>query len=314
MPRKRAKRPQNPDLLRKRPEHWIPTPLPERHGLLSHSIAYIFEELGVPVSLWLTRSWWQPIHVPRNLTNLEVEVGVASRRWPYNDRMLARARREHRAVSGELSGFRDLFVPVEGPDGLYGVLVFGPYLPEIPSGSQVAKAWRKLSGSEGRMTDTGFVGYLTEVLDALAVEGAKEQAFFELASCFARCLAGLGDAKVLAGEVDQLRSQLVPLRYPERMWALVQRLLAEHSFRRPAPLDHGDMAIFGVRHMPRHVIVGYLTGKGRDPIDETIRRARFQRSCAVLARERGRVLCGRVGREGIALLLDSSHRGERAKR
>jgi AraC-like DNA-binding protein len=306
-PRKAAIRP------RKKPEEWRQTPLPEVHSVLSHAIAFTLEELGVSAALWLSQSWWQPIHVQRGLVTLETELGVAPRRAGYNDRMIRRALRATGPVHADISGFRDLFVPVRASDGFRGVLVIGSILAEAQTASDVARHWRALTGSEARMTDSGFVEFLNLVVDGLTLDRAKFKAFERLAACFARVLAGEGEARELAAEVAEIRVALVPIRYPERMWGLVQRLLDERSFRRPAQIDHSDMAIFGLRHMPRDVVVGYLAGKPGDPLAEALERARFQRACAEFSRRRGRTVCGRLGRQGVVFLVDSAHAGERAK-
>jgi AraC-like DNA-binding protein len=266
------------------------------------------------LSLWLSASFWHPIHKVRDVSAFEVELNALPRRWEYDWRMLQRATREGRLVVGEHAGFFDVFAPVRHDDGIEGVLVAGPCAIAQPTGAEVVHRWHELSGSPGRLSDPLFARYLTTTLATLTLEGPAWEHFQRLVSCFARLL-GAGKKEALAVEMVSMWRTLQPRRFPERMWEAARSLLDERSARAPPPLDHGDMAAFGLERTPTHVVVGLLIGRNAetDPISNRIQADSFQRACASFARRQGHTLCGRVADRGVVFLVDDPRSSSRSR-
>src|SRR5690242_12049461 len=92
-----------------------------RQALLTPVLAAAFAELHVNASLYV--KWWYPIHTTPSVSVFEYDLGVASRRWAYNQRCFEEAQRTQRAVIASHVGFNDLFVPILHDNALPGFLV-----------------------------------------------------------------------------------------------------------------------------------------------------------------------------------------------
>jgi len=195
------------------PEAMTPPTLPNWHGLLTPVVAHTFDELRVSVALWIAGDYWYPIHIVPNVNDFEYEHGVASRRWAYNFRSFEEARRERKIIRGELSGFSDLFVPVQDSAGVVrGILVAGPFSTTRPTSSQILQRWNDLSGSHGRLADPSFAQYVAMTLSTLTLEGPLALTFERLMSCFERLVSARGDSQELAAEAEALRQKLLEAR------------------------------------------------------------------------------------------------------
>jgi AraC-like DNA-binding protein len=267
------------------------------------------------VSLWLSASFWHPIHKVRDVSAFEVELNALPRRWEYDWRMLQRATQEGRLVVGEHGGFFDVFAPIRHDDGIEGVLVAGPCAIARPTSAELVHRWYELCGSPGRLSDPLFARYLSTTCATLTLEGPAWGHFQRLVSCFARLLGGQGKRESLAVEMVSMWRTLQPCRFPERMWGAARSLLEERSARPPPPLDHGDMAAFGLERTPTHVVVGLLIGRNpdADPIANRLQIAFFQRACASFARKQGHTLCGRVADRGVVFLVDDPRASPRSR-
>jgi AraC-like DNA-binding protein len=267
------------------------------------------------VSLWLSASFWHPIHKVRDVSAFEVELNAMPRRWEYDWRMLQRARQAGRLVVGEHAGFFDVFAPIQHDDGIEGVLVVGPCAVARPTSAELTHRWYELCGSPARLSDPLFARYLSTTFATLTLEGSAWEHFQHLVSCFARLLGGQGEKEALAVEMVSTWRALQPCRFPERMWEATRNLLEERSARSPPPLDHGDMAAFGLERTPTHVVVGLLMGRNAeaDPIANRIQIASFQHACASFARKQGHTLCGRVADRGVVFLVDDPRASSRSR-
>lgn len=299
---------------RKLPEQWAPTPLPNQRGLLIPAMARSFAELGVSASLWLSEHNWLPIHTVDGVTGFERELDVDSRRWAYNDRLLAQTIRNRRLSDGEHEGFRDLFVPVQDATGMHAILVVGPFAIARPTSADVLGRWHRLSGSHGRLSDPMFSRYLSATLATLTLEGPLFDVFQRFSSCFARLLGEESSPELLAPEMEASKHRLYSARFAERMWEVARNCVDERGGRPPVQLDHGDMAAFGIRRTPGHVVVGLtvLRRDARDPVADVLNRAAFQRACVGLGGDHG-ALCGQLGGHGVAFLSDHAGPGTRAR-
>jgi AraC-like DNA-binding protein len=289
--------------------------LPRRHGLLSAVFASVFQELRISVSVWVSERFWHVIHGHDGIGRFERELGVLPRRWEYNGRSIERAVRERTMVCGEHAGFRDLFVPVLDGERVEGVLVAGQFAVAAPTAAEVLEKWYALSGLHGRFGDPVFARYLAERLSMLTLDGSLLGAFETLMRCYASMLGGQGDPATLAREAAAARQALSSARLPEQMWQAARYLIDERIVRPLAPIDHNQMVAFGFDELPEHAVVCLASGRREDaaPIDDRIRCVGFQRATVALARKRGRVLAGRVGESGVALLLDSKRSAARVR-
>jgi AraC-like DNA-binding protein len=278
--------------------------MPSSRALLSAVIAQTFDDLEVSVALWLRDSMWQAIHIEEpNLAGLEIELGVDVPRNRYNARCLARAVRGRRPVKGELRGFCDLFVPVAG-----GVLVTGPFARARPSAAEIRVRWLEMTGSQGRLTDPAFERYVSLTLSALTLEGSLLASFERLMKCFGMLVSGEGDPDALGAEAQKHRQELVAARLVKWMWGTTRRAVDEHGMEGAGYVEPGHLAPLGVDRIPQGVVVGLLAGGRAEPdlLDERVRTDAFLRACVALARKRGGVLAGPVGRNGVVLLTDSA--------
>jgi AraC-like DNA-binding protein len=289
--------------------------LPKRHGLLGAVFGNAFQDLRIGVSVWMSYRWWHAIHGEDGIARFERELGVLPRRWEYNDRCLASALRDRKAVQGEHCGFHDLFVPVPAGRRVEGVLVAGQFAVAQPTAREVLEKWYALSGLHGRLSDPVFARYLAECLSLLTLDGALLDAFEKLMTCYANMLGGQGEPTILAREAATAREALSSARLPERMWDAARNLVDERLVRPLAPIDHNQMVALGFDEIPKHAVVCLASSRREDadPIDDRIRCAAFQRAAVTLGRKRGGVLCGRVGESGSMLLVDSKQGSARLR-
>ncbi|HEV8246419.1 MAG TPA: AraC family transcriptional regulator, partial [Polyangiaceae bacterium] len=308
----RRSRPARP---RPTPQDWAPTPLPNWHGLLNPVVARTFEELRVGVAVWISDDWWHPIHSAQSVVDFEYEHGVAPRRHAYNHRCFEAAGSLRKVVVGEHAGYFDFFVPLVDSKQVRGILVAGPFAKARPTSAQIQERWHAITGARARLTDPMFARYLTLALSTLTLHGARLEAFERLLSCFAQVLLAQGDSATLAVEAGALQQKLARVRLPEQMWGSVRDMVEAPSAEAWAFHAYGEMAAFGVKSFPEHVVVGLALGRlsEQDPIDDRLRRDAFQRACVALAREQGDIVCGRVGDHGVVFLVNDAASGQRLR-
>jgi len=285
------------------------------HGLLTPVVSRILERLRIGVAVWISDDWWHPIHATASVVDFEYEHGVGPRRHAYNHRCFARAGSRREIVVGEHAGYFDFFVPLVDGAHLRGILVAGPFAKERPTSGQIQGRWHGLAGTRARVTDPGFARYLSATLSALTLDAPRLDAFERLLSCFGELLLARGDTKKLGLEASALEQRLTPVRFPERMWESVRNMLEAPSPEAWAVHAYGEMAAFGIRSFPDHVIVGLALGSldEGDPIDDRLRRDAFQRACVALARNKGDVVCGQVGEHGVVFLMNDAGSGARLR-
>jgi AraC-like DNA-binding protein len=286
------------------PKDWQPLALPSSSGLLGPVMAHGFDELRISVAVWMDRDHWHPIHVVPDVTHFEYHYGAAPGRWAYNERCLTRAARDKRTVVGEHAGFFDLFAPIA--DG--GIVVAGPFAKARPTAIDVRRRWQLLTGSHVRMSDPAFCQYLAATLSTLTLEGPTLEAFERLTTCFAASLGTKGDAAALAREADAQRRLLSSARMAERMWEAARTMVDERTSPTWAVEAFGEMSRLGIEHFPEHAVVGLVVGRRAeaDPLDDALRRDALFCACVTLARQRGNVVCGKVGDHGALFLVDDS--------
>ncbi len=303
--KRRRPAPPNPAAL-------APPVLPPWPGLLTPVVARAFSELRVGISLWVTGDFWYPIHIMLNVTEFEYDRGVAAHRWSYNSRNFTRVRRELRSVRSEHRGFSDMFVPLVDGGEVRGVFVVGPFATSRPTSAEVLERWHGITGGQGRIGDSLFAQYLELTLSTLTLEGSRLRTFERLLACFAELAVGKGDPGARLRDTESLRQSLDEVRYPERVWQSVRSLIDQRS--NLSWPEHGrmELARLGISEIPEHVIVGLVVGREdeRDPIDERLRRDAFQRASVELTRRFDNALSGRVGEQGVVLLVH--HKGSKA--
>jgi AraC-like DNA-binding protein len=228
------------------------------------------------------------------------------RRWAYGGRCLEQARRDKGLVRGKHVGLCDLFVPVHDEKTIRGFLVVGPFATARPTSAQILDRWLDITGTRGRIADPSFSQYLAMTVATLTLDGPKTEAFERFMTCFAELAAGSAPPAALAAEAQALQRELARAREPERMWDVVRSMVDERTSR-TFP-EHGAMALsrLGLERVPEHVVVGLLLGRPdeTDPVDDYLRRNAFQRACVALGTKVGDMLCGKVGENGVAFLVD----------
>jgi len=275
---------------------------PMLHAVLAASA---FEELGISVTIQ-SGNTWQVLHGVTSVYQFELAHGSHVRRYAYNDRCLARARAEGRAVRGEHLGFHDLFVPVPCAAGAGPVLVAGPFAIQYPTSADLTERWYRITRKRARLSDPNFEQYLSETMATLTLEGPLAAAFERMLSSIAALLGGVGNPAALAREANTARRSLLQARAAERMWEVSRSLVDDRTTHLwSLPIKRGQLAALGLARPPEHALVGLLRGRDGelDSIEEALRRHAFQRALVRLSYERGSVLCGSIGDHGVTLLV-----------
>jgi AraC-like DNA-binding protein len=282
--------------------------LPGTHAVLAQVATWTFSEVGVSAALMDGETWF-PLYKVADVIPFEFALGVERRRWTYNDRSIARARREKGPVLGRHAGFHDFFVPVRNNAGPSGMIITGPFSLTRPNASEILARWRSISGRQGRSTDPEFLLYAGMTLATATFEGQELHCFERLLSCLAGLLQGDPNPARLGDEANALRERLRDVRFVERMWQAAHELVDERTTRQwmTAAKDR-EFWLMGLKKLPQYAVVGLSVSRNRDadPLENLIQRDAFARACVAHFRKRGGVLCGRVGDYGVALLLDDA--------
>lgn len=290
------------------------TDAPNARAMFSTVVVGMLADLNVSMALRADQEWYGIHHVPSVLP-FELELGVESRRWPYNDACFARAERERKTVVGQHAGFFDLFAPICDRKTVWGILTVGPFARARPTSNDVQERWRWLSGSPPHPTDRRFSDYLSATLETLTLEGDLFSAFKRLVECLAELAGGQGKLERLAREATDLQGKLKEARFAELMWETARSMMDKRTTHIWATRYTADsLTKLGLRQPPDHALVGLLLGQRDepDPVDDLLRRDEFQRACVALARKVGGVAAGRVGDHGVALLVHAT--GSAARR
>jgi AraC-like DNA-binding protein len=285
-----------------RDTHTLPKGL--GHSLLAPLVAYTFRVLRVSATVTDGRAWWA-IHSEPSVLPFELEHGVETERFAYNERNIHAAREQRRTVRGAHAGFRDVFVPIFLGGQVAAFLVVGPFGTSWAGGSEILERWRWISGSEGRLEDPEFAAYLSATLATLVLEDDKAEMFERMLGYFARLLSGEGLADELINQAWVLQLELKTVRSVEWAWEAVRTMIDDrfprswHSASRLA-----DLRELGLSRAPDHLLVGLpaAPSAATDPLDEAVRRAALQRSAGELARSVGDVIGGKVGDGGVVFL------------
>jgi AraC-like DNA-binding protein len=271
-------------------------------------VAGAFKALRISASITNHHYWWS-INLAPDLSIFELEHGMEVDRQAHNGRCLAAVARDHQSVCGDHGGYSDLFVPVCAGGQLLATIVVGPFARARLTSADVLERWRALSGRQGHPSDPQFAAYLSTSLGLLVLEGERALRLQELIECFAGLLAGTDHADSLANRADALRRELEPIRLSERTWEAVETMVDERSARVWASAHRAyDLGGLGLSKIADHVLVALArsTSQGGDPVDEAIRRDRFQRRAVDLGRSVGGAIAGRVGDHGVVFLSAGS--------
>jgi AraC-like DNA-binding protein len=284
------------------------------HALLVPVVSAVFQALGVSAALFDGTFWWS-LHDEPNLIPIEVEHGVESQRWAYNGRMFAKVRAREKAVRGEHAGTSDLFVPVRIGGKVTAILVTGPFETTRPTGAEILRRWRFLTGRQGHPADPEFASYLRGTFATLTLEGDRAMTFERLLGHLAELLATEGRADELTNRAHALRLALEPARFADRMWEAAREMIGERSSRAQYSAARAyDRGKLGLSRAADQAMVGLLASDKAevDPVDDAIRRDAFQRSATELALAAGDVISGQVGDHGVVFL--SGSRGSASSR
>jgi AraC-like DNA-binding protein len=275
------------------------------HALLSPIAAFAFESLGVSANVWEHGYEWMNLHDEPSTIRSEYAHNLATQRRDYNGRMLSRVLATKRPVRGERSGFSDLFVPIVCEGRVVGVLVVGPYATAHATATDVLGRWRVLTGRQGHPSDPAFADYLSLTLGTLVLDGDRAALFERLVGCIAKLMVADGPADALANEAERLRVALEGARYFER----VSRAVHEMVDGRTAVIWQGDVykanrSRLGLARPADAALVGLAVSARRsaDPVDDAIRRHRFQRRLVERMREAGDAIAGPIGNHGVVIV------------
>jgi AraC-like DNA-binding protein len=285
-----------------RDTHTLPKGL--GHSLLAPVVAYAFRVLRISATVTDGRAWWA-IHSEPSVLPFELEHGVETERFAYNQRNIEAAQEQRKTIRGAHAGFRDLFVPIFLGGQIAAFLVVGPFGVSWPSSAAILERWRWISGNEGRLEDPEFAAYLSATLATLVLDGDRGEMFERMLGYFARLLSGEGLADELTNQAWMLQLELKSVRAVEWAWEAVRTMIDDrfprswHSVSRTA-----DLRELGLSRAPDHVLVGLPGAPGTegDPVDGAVRRAALQRSAGELARSVGDVIAGKVGDDGVVFL------------
>lgn len=285
-----------------RDTHTLPRGL--GHSLVAPLVAYVFRVLRVSATVTDGRAWWA-IHSEPSVLPFELEHGVETERFAYNQRNLDAAKEQRKTIRGSHAGFHDLFIPIFLGGQVAAFLVVGPFGVSWPGSAEILERWRWLSGHEGHLQDPEFAAYLSSTLSTLVLDGDRAEMFERMLGYFARLLSGEGLADELTNQAWVLQLELKAVRAVEWAWEAVRTMIDDrfprswHSVSRTA-----DLRDLGLSRAPDHVLVGLPAAPAAesDAVDEALRRAALQRSAAELARSVGDVISGKVGDDGVVFL------------
>ncbi|HEV8246218.1 MAG TPA: AraC family transcriptional regulator, partial [Polyangiaceae bacterium] len=143
-------------------------------------------------------------------------------------------------------------------------------------------------------------------LDTLTLEPENLSRYQRWLECFARLVAGQGDAQALAAEATAIWQQLEGARIVQRIWDASRNMVSESTTRSwLAPHIAEVLPTFGLNAVPEHALVGLMRADpdASDAVDAVLRRDAYQRACVDLALARKGVIGGRVGDHGVMFLV-----------
>jgi AraC-like DNA-binding protein len=280
------------------------------YPLIVPAVANVFEVLRIPATLhyrvsWRVNPWW-PIHTEAaNLSSFEVEHGVESERWAYNDRMFAEVEAKKKIVLGRHRGACDLFVPVVVDRKVVATLVTGPFFVSRPPSNEILERWRSITGRQGDLADPEFASYLRATLSTLVLGGSQLAIFERLLDRSASLIGGRAPAEELSRQTYDMRPQLEQARAADRMWGVVEEMVDErspHTWR--SPTSAYALGTVGLSRAADQILVGLAVGRESelDQVDAAVGRDAFQRECVELAKKQVDVIAGRVGDHGVIFL------------
>jgi AraC-like DNA-binding protein len=274
------------------------------HAVLGPVVANVFQVLRVSASLWEHGQEWFSIHVEPSVTTFELQHGMESERYSYNERNFARARKLGKPVHAEYGGYLDIYVPIRKGRRCVAIMVVGPVAARRPTSADVLERWRWLTGRQGHPADPEFASYLAAALSTLVLEGNGLSRFEELLQCLALLLAGEGEADMIANRAGALRAEIEQARFVDRMWDAVRNMIDDRTSRTRYTEAHGaGLRRLGLPRRADTVLVGLTVSRSPgDLVDAAILRDAFQREVVHAARAMGGMLAGQVGDHGVVIL------------
>jgi AraC-like DNA-binding protein len=280
---------------------------PRTPAALTAMSVFAFSTLRISVCL-VDEQGWHAVHVIDGVTNFELEHGRESERRDYNDRCLAKVRRDGLTVLAEHAGYHDLFVPVRSGGRVGAVLAAGPFTTARPTSGDLLARWHWLSGRQGHPSDPEFSHYVDVAMSTPVLEKQNVARLREYLECLAALMEQDGDAESIAARARSLLKDLEVATHVEHMWYATAAMVDVRTARSWRSGHHGTwLASLGVKRLPEHAVVGLMVGRAdADPVVDLVARKSFQRSCCDLARRSGDVLAGRLGDHGIVFLAAAS--------
>jgi AraC-like DNA-binding protein len=286
------------------------------HALFTPLASRVFADLDIGAAVWQPDRW-RDIHMRQSLMDFEAEHGIETERFAYNQRCLARARKQRTTVVAHFGGFTDFFVPVCVNQKTRAVLVTGPLTTARSTAADVLARWRSLTGRQGHPADPEFAHYLASTLSTLVLEGKRAPTFQKLLELLANLMATQGPADTIFAQIEALHLELREARRVERHWEIVRVLVDERTSRIwGSPLREEDRSKLGFVRMPEHALVGLFVSRQRDgdPVDELIRRDALQRACVEIAASSDNTASGRIGEHGVSFVCAGRASTQRTRR
>jgi len=243
----------------------------------------------------------------RGFVEIQAFFGQYENRKKYNERMARRAAASRTVVVGTHHGLRDVFAPIVSADGVLGFLVIGPFLEAPLDASEIRRQYRRLAGRAPSASDANYELYLQVLLDTPVISGQTLDRFFTYVAKMAEMLAGRGDPTQGYEALRRIWVDTEQECFEPVMWETAARFV--DRFENPvirASFGHGGpLVVLRVRRRPTDVVALVPDGRpaSADPTAWLVNARTFQRRVARRAHDSPDMLAGRLGDDGVFLLL-----------
>jgi AraC-like DNA-binding protein len=212
----------------------------------------------------------------------------------------------------EHNGLCDLWVPLRDRRGSFACLAAGPFWLEPPDAKTISRCYERLSGKALRDDDPVFASYVRTMLDTSVVGDDLRREMVQFGAGLADLMTGNGDARGIFQQLQRLVHNAEQKRPSTLMWDTARRLA--DRFENPTLLSyHGRgsrLDTLGVSRLGTDVLAASpLRDRSRiDPVEAQVRGRKFQNDCVELARAIPNALVGRLGDDGVFMILHTPPR------
>jgi AraC-like DNA-binding protein len=283
-----------------------------------------FDAVRLPASVWWKSEGvglWYPLHdmhLPVDTITFERHFGRETWRADYNFRSFRKAERRSAPFFAQHSGLWDLWVPLRRGRDTFACLAAGPFWRAAPDAKTIRKCYERLSGKAPRDDDPTFAAYVRAMLDTPLVDDDLQREMLEFGAGFAHLMAGAVDARSTFMRLQELTRSAEQRRPSPLMWNTAGKLV--DRFDNPTMLSfHGRGASLGTLRIARIgtdvLAASPLRDRRRsDPVEAEVRGRKFQSDCVELARAIPSALLGRLGDDGVFMIVPTPPRASTTTR